>query len=115
MPDVDLLWRTGNEWRTSNFLPWHAVYAELYFTPEHWPTSTDATCGKPSPSTADANAATAVPRPHTTPPTFPTRPTRLPPEHMRFTGPRVAAASFTVRSAADTPGESRRAPSPPGS
>ncbi|WP_369181528.1 polyprenyl diphosphate synthase [Streptomyces mutabilis] len=37
MPDVDLLWRTGNEQRTSNFLPWHAAYAELHFTPGHWP------------------------------------------------------------------------------
>ncbi|WP_037865965.1 polyprenyl diphosphate synthase [Streptomyces sp. NRRL S-1868] len=37
MPDVDLLWRTGDEQRTSNFLPWQATYAELYFTPGHWP------------------------------------------------------------------------------
>nr|WP_231976506.1 polyprenyl diphosphate synthase [Streptomyces sp. 3214.6] len=37
VPDVDLLWRTGGEQRTSNFLPWHAAYAELYFTPGHWP------------------------------------------------------------------------------
>ncbi|THA50169.1 polyprenyl diphosphate synthase [Streptomyces sp. A1136] len=37
MPDVDLLWRTGNEQRTSNFLPWHTTYAELYFTPNYWP------------------------------------------------------------------------------
>ncbi|MET7687193.1 polyprenyl diphosphate synthase [Streptomyces sp. NPDC005483] len=37
MPDVDLLWRTGNEQRTSNFLPWHSTYAELYFTPDYWP------------------------------------------------------------------------------
>jgi undecaprenyl diphosphate synthase len=37
MPDVDLLWRTGNEQRTSNFLPWQAAYAELHFTPDHWP------------------------------------------------------------------------------
>ncbi|MEU9298466.1 polyprenyl diphosphate synthase [Streptomyces sp. NPDC048266] len=37
MPDVDLLWRTGNEQRTSNFLPWHTTYAELYFTPGSWP------------------------------------------------------------------------------
>jgi undecaprenyl diphosphate synthase len=37
MPDVDLLWRTGKEQRTSNFLPWHATYAELYFTPGYWP------------------------------------------------------------------------------
>ncbi|MGJ7881318.1 polyprenyl diphosphate synthase [Streptomyces rochei] len=37
MPDVDLLWRTGAEQRVSNFLPWHTSYAELYFTPDHWP------------------------------------------------------------------------------
>ncbi|MFI5571368.1 polyprenyl diphosphate synthase [Streptomyces sp. NPDC051740] len=37
MPDVDLLWRTGAEQRMSNFLPWHTSYAELYFTPDHWP------------------------------------------------------------------------------
>ncbi|MDT0573403.1 polyprenyl diphosphate synthase [Streptomyces sp. DSM 3412] len=37
MPDVDLLWRTGNEQRTSNFLPWHTTYAELYFVPHYWP------------------------------------------------------------------------------
>ncbi|MFF1546540.1 polyprenyl diphosphate synthase [Streptomyces sp. NPDC058291] len=37
MPDVDLLWRTGNEQRTSNFLPWYTTYAELYFTPDYWP------------------------------------------------------------------------------
>ncbi|MFE9453444.1 polyprenyl diphosphate synthase [Streptomyces sp. NPDC006739] len=37
MPDVDLLWRTGDEQRTSNFLPWHTTYAELYFTPNYWP------------------------------------------------------------------------------
>ncbi|MGW0609942.1 polyprenyl diphosphate synthase [Streptomyces sp. NPDC002788] len=37
MPDVDLLWRTGSEQRTSNFLPWHTAYAELHFTPELWP------------------------------------------------------------------------------
>ena len=37
MPDVDLLWRTGAEQRTSNFLPWQAVYAELLFTDAAWP------------------------------------------------------------------------------
>ncbi|HET6503102.1 MAG TPA: polyprenyl diphosphate synthase [Amycolatopsis sp.] len=37
LPDVDLLWRTGGEQRTSNFLPWQAVYAELYFTDTLWP------------------------------------------------------------------------------
>ncbi len=37
MPDVDLLWRTGNEQRISNFLPWHTSYAELCFTSDYWP------------------------------------------------------------------------------
>ncbi|MET7271047.1 polyprenyl diphosphate synthase [Streptomyces flaveolus] len=37
LPDVDLLWRTGGEQRTSNFLPWQATYAELHFTDLHWP------------------------------------------------------------------------------
>lgn len=37
MPDVDLVWRTGGEQRTSNFLPWHTAYAELHFTPDFWP------------------------------------------------------------------------------
>lgn len=31
--DVDLLIRTGGEYRTSNFLLWQASYSELYFTP----------------------------------------------------------------------------------
>ncbi len=34
---VDLLIRTGGEMRTSNFLPWGAAYAELYFSDELWP------------------------------------------------------------------------------
>ncbi|MEU0939080.1 polyprenyl diphosphate synthase [Embleya sp. NPDC005971] len=37
LPDVDLLWRTGGEQRTSNLLPWHAAYAELAFTDTRWP------------------------------------------------------------------------------
>ncbi|MGW0712807.1 polyprenyl diphosphate synthase [Streptomyces sp. NPDC002643] len=37
MPDVDLLWRTSGELRISNFLPWHAHYAELHFTDQPWP------------------------------------------------------------------------------
>ncbi|MFH8574093.1 polyprenyl diphosphate synthase [Streptomyces sp. NPDC017993] len=37
LPDVDLLWRTGGEQRTSNFLPWQSSYAELLFTPTYWP------------------------------------------------------------------------------
>jgi undecaprenyl diphosphate synthase len=37
MPDVDLLVRTSNERRISNFLLWQIAYAELYFTPVLWP------------------------------------------------------------------------------
>jgi undecaprenyl diphosphate synthase len=37
MPDLDLLIRTGGEYRISNFLLWQAAYAELYFTPVYWP------------------------------------------------------------------------------
>jgi undecaprenyl diphosphate synthase len=37
LPDVDLLIRTGGEMRLSNFLLWHAAYAELVFTDTLWP------------------------------------------------------------------------------
>lgn len=37
LPDVDLLIRTGGELRLSNFLLWHASYAELLFTDTLWP------------------------------------------------------------------------------
>lgn len=36
-PDVDLLIRTGGDKRTSNFLIWQAVYAELVFSDKFWP------------------------------------------------------------------------------
>jgi undecaprenyl diphosphate synthase len=36
-PDVDLLIRTGGEWRLSDFLLWECAYAELWFTPTMWP------------------------------------------------------------------------------
>lgn len=36
-PDVELLIRTSGEHRISNFLLWELAYAELYFTPTHWP------------------------------------------------------------------------------
>jgi tritrans,polycis-undecaprenyl-diphosphate synthase [geranylgeranyl-diphosphate specific] len=35
--DVDLLIRTGGEFRTSNFLPWQAAYAELIVLDKFWP------------------------------------------------------------------------------
>ncbi|QCO21890.1 di-trans,poly-cis-decaprenylcistransferase [Acinetobacter cumulans] len=37
LPAVDLLIRTGGDFRLSNFLLWQAAYAELYFTDTLWP------------------------------------------------------------------------------
>lgn len=37
MPDVDLLVRTSQEFRISNFLLWQVAYAELVFTDTLWP------------------------------------------------------------------------------
>lgn len=37
MPPVDLLIRTGGDYRLSNFLLWQASYAELFFTETLWP------------------------------------------------------------------------------
>jgi undecaprenyl diphosphate synthase len=37
IPDPDLLIRTGNEQRISNFLLWNLAYTELYFTEVLWP------------------------------------------------------------------------------
>jgi undecaprenyl diphosphate synthase len=34
---VDLMIRTGGEFRTSNFLVWAGAYAELCFSPKLWP------------------------------------------------------------------------------
>ena len=36
-PDVDLVVRTGGEFRISNFLLWQSAYAEFYSSPVHWP------------------------------------------------------------------------------
>lgn len=36
-PDVDLVIRTADEFRLSNFMLWQAAYAEFYFTPVFWP------------------------------------------------------------------------------
>lgn len=35
--DIDLLIRTGGDFRISNFLLWQLAYAELYFTQTMWP------------------------------------------------------------------------------
>jgi len=37
LPDVDLLIRTGDELRLSNFLIWQTAYSEYYFTQVPWP------------------------------------------------------------------------------
>lgn len=37
IPDPDLIIRTGEAMRLSNFLPWQSVYSELYFTNTYWP------------------------------------------------------------------------------
>jgi undecaprenyl diphosphate synthase len=37
IPDPDLIIRTGGEQRTSGYLPWQSVYAELYFTKTLFP------------------------------------------------------------------------------
>ncbi len=41
IPDVDLLIRTGDEWRLSNFLLWQTAYSEYYFTDVLWPDFTE--------------------------------------------------------------------------
>ena len=37
IPDPDLIIRTGEAMRLSNFLPWQSIYSELYFTNTYWP------------------------------------------------------------------------------
>ena len=37
LPEPDLLIRTCNEQRISNFLLWQLAYTEFYFTPVAWP------------------------------------------------------------------------------
>ncbi|MGN1063389.1 MAG: polyprenyl diphosphate synthase [Alphaproteobacteria bacterium] len=41
LPDPDLIIRTGQEQRLSNFLLWEAAYSEFYFTPVYWPDFTE--------------------------------------------------------------------------
>ncbi len=40
-PDVDLLIRTGGEYRLSNFLLWHVAYSEQVYTDTLWPDYTE--------------------------------------------------------------------------
>jgi undecaprenyl diphosphate synthase len=37
LPDPDLLIRTSNEYRISNYMLWQIAYSELYFSPKLWP------------------------------------------------------------------------------
>jgi undecaprenyl diphosphate synthase len=37
VPDPDLLIRTGNTNRLSNFLLWQLAYSEIYFVKKLWP------------------------------------------------------------------------------
>ena len=37
LPEVDLIIRTGDRYRISNFLLWQSAYAEFYFTKTLWP------------------------------------------------------------------------------
>ena len=37
MPDVDLLIRTGGDFRISNFLLWQTAYSEFYSSETCWP------------------------------------------------------------------------------
>ena len=42
LPAVDMLIRTGGDYRISNFLLWQSAYAELFFTDTLWPNFTTA-------------------------------------------------------------------------
>ena len=37
LPQIDLLIRTGGEYRISNFMLWDLCYTELHFSPVYWP------------------------------------------------------------------------------
>ena len=41
IPDPDILIRTGNTHRLSNFLLWQAAYAEIFFEKKLWPDFTE--------------------------------------------------------------------------
>ena len=46
LPPLDLLIRTGGEYRISNFLIWQAAYAELFFSEKFWPEFDEAALGE---------------------------------------------------------------------
>ena len=46
LPQIDMLIRTGGEYRISNFMLWDLSYAELHFTPVNWPDFSVADLGR---------------------------------------------------------------------
>ncbi|MDY6911779.1 MAG: undecaprenyl diphosphate synthase family protein, partial [Chloroflexota bacterium] len=46
LPDPDMVIRTADEMRLSNFLIWQAAYSEYYFTPTFWPDFDEAEVAK---------------------------------------------------------------------
>ncbi len=38
VPDVDLVIRTGGDYRISNFLLWQSAFAKLFIVDNYWPT-----------------------------------------------------------------------------
>jgi undecaprenyl diphosphate synthase len=44
--NVDLLIRTGGEFRVSNFLPLQLAYSEFYFSKTNWPAFTQVELNK---------------------------------------------------------------------
>lgn len=46
LPEPDMIVRTGGEKRLSGFMPWQAVYSELYFTDVFWPDFDEKEFGK---------------------------------------------------------------------
>ena len=45
-PDPDIMIRTSNEHRISNFMLWQLSYAEFFFSPVYWPDFDEAEFGK---------------------------------------------------------------------
>ena len=46
MPDPDMVIRTSNELRVSNFLLWQISYSEFYVTDAYWPDFNEAELDK---------------------------------------------------------------------
>ena len=108
MPDVDLLIRTSNEYRISNFLLWQIAYAELHFTPVLWPDFNRHELFEALRIyTRAATAASApLPIPRTLIPTHPRSPGPTPPPGPApdLIGPGAGSRASPTRSRAGSPG-----------